>query len=100
MFSFFKKKEKKKEKPALVDLDQNPLQDGDMVECLRYEMGLSKVIETENGIVYESIASGKQESWLKMIDASTEFQKVKKVMDDKSGNPDTTNWQIVHFWLT
>jgi len=79
MFGLFKKKEKKKEKPPLVDLDQNPLNEGDMVMCLRYEMGLSKIIETENGLVYESVATGKQESWLRMIDAATEFQKVKKV---------------------
>lgn len=89
MFSFFKKKPKEKPKPQLVDLDQKPLADGDMVMCLRYEMGLSKVIENENGIVYESVANGRQESWLKMIDASTEFQKVRKV-EDGLASPENT----------
>ena len=79
MFNFFKKKKKAPKKPALVDINQNPLEEGDMVDCLRYEMGLSKVIKTEDGIEYESVASGKKESWVRMIDASTEFQKVKKV---------------------
>ena len=86
MFNLFKKKKKEPKRPPLVDLDQNPLQDGDMVECLRYEMGLSKVIETTDGIEYESIASGKRESWVRMIDASTEFQKVKKVESDSSSS--------------
>jgi len=81
MFGFFKKKKEPK-KPPLVDLNQNPLQDGDMVECLRYEMGLSKVIGTEDGIEYKSIATGKKESWVRMIDASTEFQKVRKVTEE------------------
>ena len=82
MFSFFKKKKAPK-KPPLVDLHQNPLQPGDMVDCLRYEMGLSRVVEGPDGIEYESVADGKRVSWLRMIDASTEFQKVKKV-DDKA----------------
>ena len=80
MFGLFKKK-KKETKPPLLDLDQNPINHGDMVMCLRYEMGLSKVIETDQGIYYESVATGKRESWLKMIDASTEFQKVRKVKE-------------------
>lgn len=80
MFSFFKKKKKEPKRPPLVDLDQNPLADGDMVECLRYDMGLCKVILTDDGLEYESITTGKKESWVRMIDASTEFQKVRKVV--------------------
>ena len=85
MFNFFKKKKEPK-KPPLVDLNQNQLEDGDMVECLRYEMGLCKVIATEDGLEYESIATGKKESWIRMIDASTEFQKVKKVTPEDTGS--------------
>lgn len=83
MFSFFKKKKEPK-RPPLVDLNQVPLQDGDLVECLRYEMGLSKVIATAEGVDYESVATGKRESWVRMIDASTECQKVKKVESSTS----------------
>lgn len=79
MFNFFKKKKKAPKKPPLVDLNQLPLAEGYMVDCLRYEMGLSKVILTEDGIEYESVATGTKVSWVRMIDASTEFQKVKKV---------------------
>ena len=63
----------------MVDLDQNPLKPGDMVEALRYDLGTSKVIETEKGLAYESVESGKAVTWHLMVDAATEFQKVKKL---------------------
>ena len=79
MFGLFKKKEKKEKLPQLLDLNNNPLIEGDLVEALRYELGTCKLLLIDEQYVYESVASGKQVSWLKMIDASTDNQKVKKV---------------------
>jgi len=84
MFNFFKKKGKSDKSSTLrmVDLDQNPIKPGDMVDALRYELGKSKVIETEKGLAYESIETGKVVTWHLMVDAATELQKVKK-LDEK-----------------
>ena len=79
MFGLFKKKEKKDKLPQLMDLNNNPLMEGDLVEALRYELGRCKILLIDEQYVYESVSSGKQVSWLKMIDASTDNQKVKKV---------------------
>jgi hypothetical protein len=78
---FFKKKEqnKKKSAPPLVDLEQRPLQEGDIVDALRYELGESKIVWHEDNLYYESLATGKRVIWVKMIDAATQFQKVKKI---------------------
>lgn len=78
---FFKKKEqnKKKAPPPLVDLEQRPLQAGDIVDALRYELGESKIVWHEDNFYYESLATGKRVIWVKMIDAATQFQKVKKI---------------------
>ena len=83
MFGLFKKKEKKKEKPALTDLENQPLAVGDLVESLRYDMGTCRILEDEKGLVYESINSGTQKSWVYMIDAATERQKVRKINQDQ-----------------
>jgi len=40
-----------------------------------------KVIETEKGLAYESIETGKVVTWHLMVDAATELQKVKKISD-------------------
>ena len=79
MLNFFKKS-KKKSHPQLTDLEQNPLAVGDHVESLRYNLGLCEIIEKENGIFYRSVESGEEVSWLLMIDAATEYQKVRKVI--------------------
>ena len=80
MFRIFKKGGPKKKKlPNLADFDGNPLKEGDIVESLRYEMGKCKLLSTEEGFIYESLETGKQVSWAKMIDASTENQKVRKI---------------------
>ena len=81
MFNFFKKKGKadRSSNLRMVDLDQNPLKPGDMVEALRYDLGTSRVIETEKGLAYESVETGKIVTWHLMVDAATEFQKVKKL---------------------
>lgn len=81
MFNIFKKKDKsgKSSNLRMADLDQNPLKAGDLVDALRYDLGKSKVIETEKGLAYESIETGKVVTWHLMVDAATELQKVKKI---------------------
>lgn len=88
MFSFFKKKNRHLEPKAVVskatpmnDLNGVPLQEGDIVDCLRYDLGRCKVILSGNSYVYESLASGRQVSWAKMVDAATSFQKVIKIIE-------------------
>lgn len=79
---FFKKnnkQEKKKALPPLVDLNQMPLKEGDIVEALRYNLGKAKIVVENDNIYYESLETGERVSWVKMIDAATEFQKVKKM---------------------
>ncbi len=75
-FNLFKKKKKSKQ---LQDLNGAPLFTGDKVDCLRYEMGESILLEGENGFEYESIKTGQKVSFAKMIDAATSFQKVRKL---------------------
>ena len=75
-FNLFKKKKKRKQ---LQDLNGAPLFPGDKVDCLRYEMGESILVEEENGFEYESVKTGQKVSYAKMIDAATSFQKVKKL---------------------
>ena len=81
MFNFFKRKGKsdKTSNLRMADLDQNPIKAGDVVDALRYDLGRSKVIETEKGLAYESIETGKVVTWHLMVDAATELQKVKKL---------------------
>lgn len=79
MFGLFKKKEEDK-LPQLTDLNNHPLTAGDLVEVLRYDLGKSKLILVDNNYYYESIKNGEQVSWLKMIDASSDRQKVKKII--------------------
>ena len=75
-FKLFKKKAKKKQ---LQDINGAPLFPGDKVDCLRYEMGESVLLEGENGFEYESVKTGQKVSYAKMIDAATTFQKVRKL---------------------
>ncbi len=76
VLKLFKRKSKKKQ---LQDLDGLALFPGDKVNCLRYEMGESILIDGENGFEYESIATKQKVSYTKMIDAATTFQKVRKL---------------------
>lgn len=73
-FRLFKKKKKQ-----LQDLNGAPLLPGDKVDCLRYDMGESILLEGENGYEYESVKTGQKVSYAKMIDAATSFQKVRKL---------------------
>ena len=83
MFGLFKKNKKdKKSLPALIDLDNNVLTVGDLVISHRYDLGRCRIIEAENGIEYESLESGERVSWIRMIDASTERQKVNKILKE------------------
>jgi hypothetical protein len=66
-------------KLRFVDLEGQPLSEGDTVLSLRYELGECRILNTEQGMVYESLASGKQISYVKMIDAATGYQKVRKL---------------------
>ena len=75
MFGLFKKKKKE---ITLFDLEGNALEEGDLVLSLRYDMGECKLVKTENGFEYQSVESDAKMSWLKMIDAATERQKVRK----------------------
>jgi hypothetical protein len=84
LFDFFKKKQEKPSKkeenqPVMADLAQNPLQIGDVVEALRYNLGKCQLVQGPNGLEYESLETGERISWLRMIDASTQLQKVKKI---------------------
>ena len=83
MFKFFKKGKKEKNNlPPLVDLNDQPLKEGDHVISHRYDLGECRIVKTENGIEYESIATGQRVSWLRMIDAATEKQKVNKIISE------------------
>lgn len=79
MFGLFKKNENKKHQPILADLNNQPLQEGDVVESLRYGLGKCRIIMGEKGFAYESLENGKQVSWHLMVDAATDLQKVKKI---------------------
>lgn len=93
MFGLFKKKKKSNAKtPKLLDLNNQPIFDGDFVMSLRYDMGKCVVRQTEKGLEYESVKTGQVVSWVKMIDAATDNQKVRKIMDGsengEEGNSD------------
>ena len=74
MFGLFKKKKKE---ITLSDLDGNRLKDGDIVLSLRYNLGECRLVKTDNGFEYQSLSTDEKVSWIKMIDAATENQKVK-----------------------
>jgi len=73
---------KKKKRPILLDIEGTPIGDGDLVESLRYDLGTCKVIFNEEGCDYVSNETGRKVSWLLMIDASTERQKVRLTKKD------------------
>lgn len=81
MFDFlkFNKEEPAKEEPMMHDLNNQQLNEGDLVEVLRYDMGKSRIIMTEKGFGYESLENGKIVTWHYMVDAATSLQKVKKI---------------------
>lgn len=86
MFKFFRKNGNGKSQPTssalqLIDIDGQPLTIGDLVLSLRYELGTCRLVEGEKGYVYESLQSGEKVSYLRMVDAATTFQKVRKIQE-------------------
>ena len=79
MFQLFKNKFSKGKRIEMKDLDGNDLRNGDMVNALRYDLGVCKVSKDQQGYVYDSIETKKQVSWVKMVDATTKFQKVRRI---------------------
>ena len=80
MFPFGKNPDQKKsKKPPFNDIDGLPLHEGDFVESLRYELGICKILKTSEGYVYESVETGKQVHWSRMVDAHLKNQKVIKI---------------------
>ncbi len=63
----------------MKDLDGNNLRNGDMVSALRYDLGVCQISKEKDGYVYNSIETKKQVSWVKMVDATTKFQKVRRI---------------------
>lgn len=76
MFGLFKKKPKEKQPPQLQDLNGKPIKEGDRVTSLRYELGTCKVVLEGLEYFYVSEANGERVSYVKMVDAITENQKV------------------------
>ena len=73
------KRKKGKSKIQFNDLEGQALKAGDHVMSHRYDMGECRIVETETGLAYESLATGQQVSYAKMIDAATGYQKVKRL---------------------
>lgn len=68
---------RRKGKLQFVDLDGQPLKEGDMVMSLRYDLGECRIIKTDEGMLYESLKTGEKVNYARMIDAATGYQKVK-----------------------
>jgi len=79
MFKLFKKNSTGKSDLKFADMDGNPLHEGDKVLSLRYDLGECRITKSSSGYEYESIESGKKVHWLKMVDAHTKNQKVRKL---------------------
>jgi hypothetical protein len=77
MFNLFKKKNTTGLK--FEDMDGNALKPGDKVISFRYDLGECILVSGEKGIEYESVKTHERVSWIKMIDASNNRQKVKKL---------------------
>ena len=72
-------RKKGKSKIQFTDLEGQALKAGDHVMSHRYDMGECRIVETDTGLAYESLATGQQVSYVKMIDAATGYQKVKRL---------------------
>ncbi|MGC9470647.1 MAG: hypothetical protein ACP5D1_03780 [Bacteroidales bacterium] len=84
MFRFLKNRSDTSRRVKMADMDGTPLKEGDIVISYRYDMGKCRIVNTDQGFVYESLESGKQVNWARMIDARTELQKVKKISEKPS----------------
>jgi len=77
--NIFKKKKSTKAELNFADLDGVPLQVGDRVVSLRYELGECLIINTDEGLAYKSVEKKTVVSWLKMVEAASKNQKVRKL---------------------
>ena len=66
-----------KGKLQFADLEGQSLKEGDTVMSLRYNLGECRIINTDEGMVYESLSTGEHVNYTRMIDAATGYQKVK-----------------------
>lgn len=73
------KRNKGKGRIQFADLEGQPLKAGDIVLSHRYDLGECRIVETDAGMAYESLATGQRVSYVKMIDAATGYQKVKRL---------------------
>jgi hypothetical protein len=78
MAGLFSKKSRKG-RVQFIDLEGQTLKEGDTVMSLRYDLGECRIISTEQGMAYESLATGQKVPYIKMIDAATGYQKVKRL---------------------
>lgn len=89
MFNWFRKNgsngQHKTDTLPFVDINGEPLQAGDWVEAQRYDLGTCKVLKGESGWEYESLEDGKIVSYVRMIDAATKHQKVRKLESPPKG---------------
>lgn len=81
MFGLFKKKEKQKQPPKLLDLNGTPIVEGSIVKSLRYDLDECTVELEGLEYFYVSKKSGERVSYIKMVDAITEQQKVLLMTD-------------------
>lgn len=88
MFKFFKRNSSngngKAHGPQFADINGIPLQEGDLVESLRYELGKCRIHALDQGYEYESLSTGQRVSYLRMVDAATSYQKVRKLEETPS----------------
>ncbi len=78
MFSIFRKK-KVETTPQILDLEGQPLQAGDRVTSLRYDLGECEIELDGREYFYKSLSSDQRVSYVRMIDAVTGHQKVRKI---------------------
>ena len=87
MLNLFKRQRNRgKKMPTLIDLNKEQLQEGDIVEALRYELGKCRLLIIDGVYTYESLDTGKQVPYVRMIDAITQYQKVTKLTDMNSAD--------------
>ena len=78
MAGLFSKKSRRG-KVQFVDIEGQALKAGDTVLSYRYDLGECRIINTDEGLAYESLATGQQVLYVRMIDAASGFQKVKRL---------------------
>lgn len=81
MFRLFKKKPKQPTPPSLMDLEGQPLKEGDWVLSHRYDLGKCQLTLEGMEYFYQSETSETRISYTKMIDAITGHQKVTKCLE-------------------